>query len=629
DEGATDIIQVTREAIAEVRGPIVATTLVLIAVFVPVSFIPGMTGQLYNQFSLTIAISVFLSGINSLTLSPALSAVLLRPEGDKRKNIFFRGFNRTFDALANGYANSVKHLSRVWTLVLLAFIGLCVAMVLLFKTVPTGFVPAEDQGYIMLVAALPEAATVERTKAVMAQASKIALETPGVEASLEVAGYNIIDSLKQPYAGVAFIVLKPWEERKTPETQLDAIMASLQAKVANIPGAQVLVVNAPSIPGLGSTGGFTFEILDLNGQGVEALAKVSSHFIEEARKQPQLTAVYSTFNTETPQRYLELDRTKAKTRGVSVTDIFDTLQINMGSLYVNQFNRYGRVYRVYLQAEQAFRDQVSDIGRLRVRNADGDMITLDSFVRVEPTLGPYNIPHYNGTKSVAVQGNNAPGYSSGEAVAVMEKLAESTLPEGFGYEWTGLTYQQLEAGNIAPLIFGLSLLFVFLVLAALYESWLMPVMILLSIPLGLLGAVGTLFLRDMPLDVYGQIGLVMLIGLVAKNAILIVEFAKERRESGDSIMEAAMPAARLRLRPILMTAIAFIVGLMPLVIATGAGAGSRQSLGTAVVGGLTFATIMIIFVPIFYVVIERAREGKRSDGTGTTMTAQAETERGT
>jgi HAE1 family hydrophobic/amphiphilic exporter-1 len=398
-------------------------------------------------------------------------------------------------------------------------------------------------------------------------------------------------------------------------------MSTLQAKVAQIPEARVLIVNAPSIPGLGSTGGFTFEIQDLNGQGIEALAKASNNFIEKARKQPELSAVYTTFNAETPQRYLDVDRTKAKTRGVSITDIFDTLQINMGSLYVNEFNRYGRVYRVYLQAEEGFRDEVSDIGRLRVRNQNGDMIQLDAFVRIRPTLGPYNIPHYDEYKSVAVQGNNAPGYSSGQAIATMEKLAETALPEGFGYEWTGLTYQQLKAGDIAPLIFGLSLVFVFLVLSALYESWLMPVMILLSIPLGLLGAVGALFLRGMDLDVYGQIGLVMLIGLVAKNAILIVEFAKERRDQGEGIMEAAMTAARLRLRPILMTAIAFIIGLMPLVFASGAGAASRQSLGTAVVGGLAFATIMIVFVPIFYVVIERAREGKKADAQTETTPA--------
>jgi HAE1 family hydrophobic/amphiphilic exporter-1 len=609
EEGATDLKQATRDAIEEVRSPIIATTLVLIAVFVPVSFIPGMTGLLYNQFALTIAISVFLSGINSLTLSPALCGVFLRPESGE-KNAFFRAFNKTFDALSHGYANSVKLLSNVWVPVMLAFAGLIVLTAFLFGQVPTGFVPEEDQGYVMLVAQLPDAATIERTEAVMGQASEMAENTPGVADVLAVAGYNVIDALKQSYAGVAFVVLEPWEERTTPETQLKAIMQNLQAKVSQIPGARILVVNAPSIPGLGSTGGFTFEIQDLNGQGVDALGEAATHFIEEAHKRPELAGVYTTFNPEVPQRFLDVDRTKAKTRGVSISDIFDTLQINLGSLYVNEFNKWGQVYRVYVQAEKDARATEEDIGRLRVRNEFGDMIELNAFLESKPMTGPFNLPHYNMYSSVAVNGSNAPGYSSGQAIEVMEELAASALPKGFGFEWTGLTYQQLKAGNLAPLAFGLSLVFVFLVLAALYESWLMPFMILLTIPLGLLGAVGALMLLGLELDVYGQIGLVMLIGLVAKNAILIVEFAKELRDKGHSIMESAMTAARLRLRPILMTALAFIIGLMPLVVATGAGAGSRRSLGTAVVGGLAFATLMIVFVPVIYVLLERLRESR-------------------
>lgn len=610
EDGTRDVREVTKEAIAEVRGPIIATTLVLIAVFVPVAFIPGMTGQLYNQFALTIAISVGLSGINSLTLSPALCAVFLRPSTGK-KNIFFRGFNRIFEGLSNAYGNSVKVMAKVWYLVLLVFFGLCAATVFLFTTVPTGFVPEEDQGYFLVVAGLPEATTVERTKQVMARVTEIALKTPGVADVMDVSGYNIIDSIKQPNAGVGWVILKPWAERTTPETRLAGIMGTLEKKYAEIPGARILAINAPAIPGLGSTGGFQFEIQDLNDMGVKALGEATLNFVEHARKRPELAGVFTTFNPEVPQRYLDIDRTKAMTRQVSLDDLFDTLQVNLGSLYVNQFNKYGRIYRVYLQADAAARATAKDIDQLKVRNKKGQMINLSTFVRTRPMVGPYNIPHYNLYKSVAINGSSAPGYSSGQALATMEGLARDVLPQGFGYQWTGLTYQQLKAGNLAPIIFALSLVFVFLVLAAQYESWAMPFMVLLAVPLGLLGAMLALLGRGLDLDVYGQIGLVMLIGLTAKNAILIVEFAKGQRENGMSIVEAAMTAARIRLRPILMTALAFVIGLMPLVLATGAGANARRSLGTTVVGGLAIATLLIVMVPIFYTMIETLREGKQ------------------
>ncbi|HEX5078326.1 MAG TPA: multidrug efflux RND transporter permease subunit [Geminicoccaceae bacterium] len=608
DEGGKDLTEIAELAMTDVRGPIIATTLVLMAVFVPVAFIPGLTGQLYNQFALTIAIAVGLSGFNSLTLSPALCATLLRPTSGGRRNVLFRAFNAGFAKLTDSYVASIRICARFWYLMLLAFAALCALAAYLFLSIPQGFVPDEDQGYVMTLINLPDAATISRTEDIVTQVNEASLGTPGVSATVAVAGYNIVDAIQQPNAGIVFVVLKPWDERSTPETSATGILAALQKKYDQIEGASVIAANAPPIMGLSATGGFNFELQDLNDAGIPALAAATRNLVEQASRRPELANVYTTFNPDVPQRYINLDRVKAMTRGVSIDDIFNTLQINLGSLYVNQFNKYGRVYRVYVQAERDARADEADVGRLQVRNKDGQMIYLNAFIDVEPTVGPYSIQHYDMYRSAEINGSPAPGYSSGQAVQAMEELAATVLPAGFGYQWTDVVYQQKQAGNLAPLIFALSMVVVFLVLAALYESWVMPVIILLAIPLGLLGAVGALTLRGLDLDVYGQIGLVMLIGLVAKNSILIVEFARDERRRGAGILEAATTAARIRLRPILMTALAFVIGLLPLVFATGAGANARRSLGTMVVGGLFLATVLIVMVPIFYYVIERLRE---------------------
>jgi HAE1 family hydrophobic/amphiphilic exporter-1 len=457
----------------------------------------------------------------------------------------------------------------------------------------------------------------------MAEVTRLALETPGVARTMEVSGYNNMDKLKQQYAGFAMVVLDPFEERTTADLQVGPILKRLRTKLATIADGRVMVRNAPAVPGLGATGGFAFQIQDISGQGIDALGAVAKNFITAARQRPELAGIFTTYNGEVPKRFINVDRTKVKTNQVSITELFDSLQIYLGSLYVNEFNKFGRVYRVYVQAEEDARDETSDIGRLRIRNKNGEMIPVDTLVNIESVVGPYNIPHYNSYRSIAIAGRPSYGYSSGDAIATMEELAETVLPDGFAFEWTGVIYQQLKAGNLTPLAFGLAFVFAFLVLAALYESWALPFVILLSTPLGLLGAAGFLHLRGMELDVYGQIALVMLIGLVAKNAILVVEFAKTLRDQGASIIEAATTAARLRLRPVLMTSLSFIIGLLPLVMATGPGSVSRQSIGTAVVGGLAFATITIMFVPVFFVIIERIREGMGDSGKDETGSVDA------
>jgi HAE1 family hydrophobic/amphiphilic exporter-1 len=604
-------IDAAKAAMAEVTGPIIATTAVLMAVFVPVAFLPGVTGQLYNQFALTIAISVALSAFNSLTLSPALSAVFLRNQPPTRF-VPFKLFNSAFTHSANGYARGIKRLIGLRWLVMVFFVlglGLTYGI---YKRIPTTFLPVEDQGYFFAVIKLPDGASVERTEAVSRQVRDILKATPGVSDVVQVNGFNFLTGAAQSNTGVEFAVLKPWGERG-PGQDASSIVNAVRPKLLGLPGGIALSFDPPSIPGLGATGGFEFELEDLTGKGSEALNQMTQALLAEARKQPELNpaALFSTFSTSTPQYDYDLDRTKAKLLGLDLPDVFDTLQIFFGSLYVNDFNQFGRTFRVTMQAAPGSRAQSGDIARLYVRNDAGGMVPLSTLGKLKPTVGPEFVSHYNAYGSALINGGPAPGYSSSQAIAAMQRAAAAVLTPDYGFEWTGITYQELKAGSVAAMVFAMAMVFVFLFLAAQYESFTMPFMVILAVPLALFGAVLSLWLRGMQIDVYSQVGFVMLIGLSAKNAILIVEFAKRRREEGHSIVDSAMEAGRLRLRPILMTAFAFILGVLPLMVAHGAGAASRQSIGTTVFGGMLAATLLsLACVPVFYALIERWREGR-------------------
>jgi hydrophobe/amphiphile efflux-1 (HAE1) family protein len=602
--------QAAQEAMREVVGPIIATSLVLMAVFVPVAFMPGVSGQLYKQFALTIACSVGISTLNALTLSPALCAIFLRP-GNTHQGWFSRQFNRAFERAGQAFEHTVSRLIQGWMFVLIVFVALLAATYYMFRLVPTGFIPDEDQGYFMVNMQGPDGSTLERTTRVIDQLEAIVRATPGVADIVSFVGGSA------PNSAQLFVVLKPWEQRKSPELQLEAIIGAVRRQAAGISEAIVVVFNPPAIPGLGGSGGFQFEIQDIDGLGLQTLAEQGQQLVRQGAQRPELAGLFSGFSANLPQYFVDLDRTKAKTLGVPISDIFTTLQTYLGSLPVNDFNKFGRVYRVYLQATEDFRSSPEDIGRLYVRTSAGDMVPLSALIQVRPVVGPQSISHYNLYRSAEINGSAAPGVSAGRAIEAMEQLAAQTLPKGLGYEWTGIAFQELQSGQQAPLLFGLALIFVFLFLAAQYESWSMPFIVLTAVPLALLGALTAQWLRGLANDVYCQIGLLMLIGLASKNAILIVEFARRRREEGLSIEEAALEAVRIRLRPILMTAFAFILGVVPLVLASGAGANSRHSLGTAVFGGMILSTFLsLVVVPVIYVLIERLRERKHQPGKG-------------
>ncbi len=609
----------TRKAMDEVSGAVVAVGLVLSAVFIPTAFISGITGQFYRQFALTIAISTLISTFNSLTLSPALCAILLKSH-DARADWFtrllngtfgwfFRGFNHVFERATGAYSRTVGRLIRLSVAALVVYLGLLGCTYFLFKRVPTGFIPPQDKGYIAIMTVLPDAASLERTGAVVDRVSAIARKVPGVRATIDLAGLNPVGFAVSANVGTIFVILDEFEKRKQDNLTSDAIVAELRKNCAGIQEGFVAVFPPPAVNGLGIVGGFKLQVEDRGGAGLEALQAATFQLMNAANKEHTLQGALSTFRANVPQIYLDVDRTKAKTMGVPLSDVFDTLQVYLGSLYINDFNLFGRTYHVTAQADAPFRKQPSDILDLKTRNTAGQMVPLGTLVKVKEITGPDKIVRYNMYPSAELNGSAAPGVSSGDAITVMEKLARDNLPNGMGIEWTELTLQEILAGNTAVFIFPLCVLFVFLTLAAQYESWSLPLAIIMIVPMCLLCALAGVWGRGMDNNIFTQVGFVVLVGLACKNAILIVEFAKQKQDEGLPRQKAAIESSRLRLRPILMTSFAFIFGVLPLVFAKGAGAEMRQALGTAVFSGMLGVTFFGIFLtPVFYAVIRWVTE---------------------
>ena len=602
--------QAATEAMHELVGAVIATSLVLMAVFVPVAFFPGSTGQIYRQFALTIAFAIAISTFLALTLTPSLSALLLRPSQRSRGWIgwVFGRINWFLELTRRGYQRSLNRLTRLKGIVLLLFIACLGLTGWLYMRVPTAFLPDEDQGYFITLIQGPEGVSLNYTSEVMSQVEKEILQMPEVLGTFALGGF----SFSSPTAnnGVIFTTLKPWDERTEPGQSAAAMIDKLKGVFSGIPEAKILPVNPPAIRGLSSFGGFEFQLEDQRGNsGLNTLVQVMDQLIQQGNQTPELESVFSTFSANTPQLLIEVNRNKAKALQVDVDDIFNTLQTYLGSRYVNDFNLQQRTYRVYVQADKQFRSNPEDIGQLYVRSQQDQMIPLSNLVKLTSTTGAQTINHYNLFRSIEISGSAAQGSSSGQAIGAMERIAQQVLPQSMGYEWSGVSLEEQTSGGQAPIIFGLGLVFVFLVLAAQYENYIDPLTIMLSVPLAIFGALLAQSLRGLPNDVYCQVGLVMLIGLASKNAILIVEFANQLRDQGLSITKAAVEASQQRLRPILMTALSTLLGIWPLAVATGAGAASRQSLGTAVFGGMLVATFLSLFVvPILYIVIGTARD---------------------
>lgn len=612
--------EATERAMEDISGPVIAIALILAAVFVPVGFIPGIVGRLYQQFAITIAVSVIISAFVALSLTPALCSIMLKPSKDAsaKKNFmdrFFAGFNTRFERLSHAYTRSVGKWIKATPLVLVMLACLFVGLFFMFKAKPSGFIPSEDEGRLFVTYEMPEAASTTRSKAMLLQTMAIVKDVPGVRLVGGLAGLNIISFSNKSNVGTMFVALKPWDERKSRDLQLQNIIAEIQKRTSSIKEARIMAIAPPAIPGLGQTAGFTFELQQTTStDNVQQFETVSKNFLTALNQRPEIGSSFTFFTTHTPSYQIDVDKQKVKQLGVSIADVYGTLSTLLGSSYINDFNLYGRNFRVMAQADSSFRSSIGELGKYYVRNSTGGMVPLNSLVSIKITESPSLISHYNIYRSIEINGSPKAGYSSGEAINALKETAAKTLPAGYGYEFSGLSREEIAAGNSSMLIFGISIIFVFLFLAALYESWAIPFSVLFAVPIGAFGSILTLLLLpNLTNNVYAQIGLITLIGLAAKNAILIVEFAKERVDHGEEVVKATLEAVQLRLRPIIMTSLAFILGVLPLAFASGAAAESRKTIGWTVFGGMLAATTLAIFVvPVLFVLIMKISDRKKN-----------------